>query len=273
MPRFNPSTLGPDLPLGQRVLGQEFDAKALSTLDEKRRVCGREARLQILGSLGPWRSWHPDIRLCGEANLRKAFDNGRGAIVWVTDSLYSTLIFKMALHQAGYDGCQLSRPQHGFSNTPFGIRFLNPLWCRVENRFIAERVFIEDDNAAPALAILRARLAANRLVIITVAATAHRFVEVPFFGHQIRLPTGPIRLAQETGAALLPGFAFALDNGGFEVTINAALTLPDEQNTFASVAAHYAKCLEPFVIKYPEQWTGWDYLLSKDTPTATDATT
>jgi len=219
--------------------------------------------LQILGLKGTWRSWCPDIRLHGDAKLRKALNNGRGAILWVTESAYSTLIFKMALNSAGYRACQLSRPGHGFSNSPFGIRFLNPLWTSVEDRFIDERVTIQDDNAASALAILRARLAANRVVIITVHSMAHKIVEAPFFQHSIRLPTGPMRLMRETGAALLPAFVFAVDNRHFDVTIESALPSGDEQGTFDMTALAYAKRLEPYVSTYSEQWTGWDFMLLK----------
>jgi hypothetical protein len=270
MPRFERADATPSLRVFQRILGPAFDANALAILDDRRRMCSREAKLQILGLSGPWRFWRPDIRLHGEAHLRKALDDGRGAILWVTESAYSTIIFKMALARAGYRACQLSRPNHGFSNSSFGIRFLNPFWRRVEDRFLEDRAIISGDNAAPALAILRDRLAANRLVIITVGAVAHRFAEVPLSRHRIRVPTGPIRLAQVTGAPLLPGFAFAAEDGSFDVTIQRVLPPPDKPGVFDSVAAAYAKRLEPFVKKYPEQWTGWEYLLSREVPAVAD---
>ena len=251
-----------DLSIYQRVWGPTFDENAASVLNYKRRVCRHEACLQVLGLKGIWRSWCPDIRLHGDAELRKALNKGRGAILWVTDSTYSTLIFKMALNSAGYRACQLSRPGHGFSNSPFGIRFLNPLWTTVEDRFIDERVIIQSDNAASALAILRARLAANRIVIITVHSMAHRIVEAPFFQHSIRLPTGPMRLSQETGAPLLPAFVFAGGDGHFDVTIENALPVSDQEGAFDSTATAYAKLLEPYVHKYPEQWTGWEFMLA-----------
>ena len=254
-------TYGADLSVYQSILGPAFEANALSILNYKRRVCRHEASLQILGLKGTWRSWCPDIRLHGDAELRKALNNGRGAILWVTDSTYSTLIFKMALNSAGYRVSQLTRPDHGFANSPFGIRFLNPLWTSVEDRFIDERVTIQGDNAGTALAILRDRLAANRVVIITVHSMAHRIVEVPFFQHSIRLPTGPMRLMRETGAALLPAFVFAVDNGRFDVTIESALPSWDKDGAFDRTATAYAKRLEPYVSTYPEQWTGWEFML------------
>jgi hypothetical protein len=269
MPNVGTANAGPDLRHFQSVLGPAFGADALSILDNRRRACSREVKLQILGLNGPWRSWRPNIRLHGEAHLRKALDEGKGAILWVTDSAYSTLIFKIALDRAGYRAYQLSRKQHGFSTSPFGIRFLNPLWCRVENRFIEERVLIPGDDAAPAMAILRARLAVNRCVIITVGALAHRLAEVPFSNHRIRVPTGPIQFARSTGAVLLPAFAFLVGNGAFDVTIENALPPADKSGTFDSIAAAYAKRLEPYVKKYPEQWTGWDYLLPRELSGAT----
>ena len=160
---------------------------------------------------------------------------------------YSTLIFKMALNSAGYRASQLTRPDHGFANSPFGIRFLNPLWTSVEDRFIDERVTIQGDNAGTALAILRDRLAANRVVIITVHSMAHRIVEVPFFQHSIRLPTGPMRLMRETGAALLPAFVFAVDNGRFDVTIESALPSWDKHGAFDTYS--YSLCKTPRAIR------------------------
>ncbi len=262
---------GPDLSVYQRILGPAFNAIALARLNEKRRICNREAMLQILGLNGPWRSWYPEIRLRGEAQLQKALDNGKGAILWQTESTYSALIWKMALHGAGYRVANLTRPSHG--STMFGassdIRFLNLLWTRVEDRFLAENVVIQNDSSAPALATLHARLAANGVVLITVGAVAHRLVEVPFFRHSIRLATGPIRLMRDTGAALLPLFVFADDLGRFDVTIESALPRCDQQGAFDRTAAAYAKRLEPYVSKYPEQWTGWGFMLPKENSTAT----
>lgn len=253
-----------DLRVYQRILGPTLDATALSNLNRKRRICNREAALQVMALRGTWRSWRPDIRLHGETHLRKALDDGRGAILWITESAYSALIFKMALNSAGYRASQLSRPDHGFgSSSSFGVKFLNPLWTRVEDRFIDERVTIRDGNAAPALAILRTRLAANRVVIITITTLAHKLVEVPFFKHSIRLPTGPMRLMRETGAALLPAFVFADEFGCFDVTIEGPLPSCDKQEAFDTIATAYAKLLEPYVSAYPEQWTGWGFMLSK----------
>ena len=163
------------------ILGQKYSKTEIARIRERRHTYSRELKFQILGLAGPWRAWRPDIRLNGEVNLQDALKRGRGAILWVLETTFSTLIVKMALHRTGYYACQLSRPGHGFSSTSFGIRFLNPIWIRVEDRFIAERVVIYGETAAEALTVLRKRLAANGIVIITLAPLAHKFAEVPFF--------------------------------------------------------------------------------------------
>jgi hypothetical protein len=254
-----------DYRLYQQVLGSDFDANAAASLRATRGICNREARIQILGLNRPWRAWRPELRLTGLDFLHEALAHGNGAILWVTESSYSTLMVKMALDRAGYRACQLSRPTHGFSTSRFGVRFLNRFWVRVENRFIAERLLIMENNTTAALATLRTRLAANAVVIITVASEARRLVEVPFLHHRIRLPTGPILLAKTTGAVLLPAFASALAAGRFEVSIESPLPSVGEQEPVENVAVALAKRIEQFVTAHPEQWTGWDTLVSHET--------
>ncbi len=246
-------------PAYKNILAHKYSESEIADISARRRGYVRELSLQILGQNGPWRSWRPDIRLNGIAHLRKAIEGGHGAILWVTETAFSALIVKMALHNAGYQAIQLSRPGHGFSSSRFGVRFLNPLWIEVENRFIAERVLIIGETASEALAVLRARLAANRIVVITVGTQAHKLAQVPFFQAQLRLPTGPIRLARTTGAVILPIFAFAKDNGGFEVSIEEPLPTCGQASD-ESIAAAYAKRMEPFVLENPDQWRGWNWL-------------
>jgi hypothetical protein len=250
-------------PIYDYILGHKYSKSEITRISAKRRGYTRELKLQIFGLNGPWRSWHPDILLNGEDYLRRALESGHGAILWVTETAFSTLIVKMALHNRGYRACQLSRPGHGFSGSSFGVRFLNPIWTRVENRYIAERVLIVGESAADALTVLRARLAENRIVIITVGPFAHKLAEVPFFRMELQLPTGPVRLALTTGAALLPVFAFTSDSGGFEVSIEEPLYPTDVPTSVENIAAAYAKRLEPFVLKHPDQWSGWFWLAGR----------
>lgn len=252
-------------PAYRLILAHKYSEHEITNISIKRRIYSRERQLQILGLNGPWHSWCPDICLNGAVHLRKALEAGHGAILWLTDTAWSPLIAQIALHNAGYPASHLSRPGHGFSTSSFGIRFLNPIWTQVEDRFIAERVSIKEEYATNAVAVLRERLTENRVVSIMVGWQAHKFAEASFFCTKLKLPTGPIQLARTTGAVLFPVFAVAKDNGGFEVSIQNPLLNPTggHADDDATVAAAYAKRLERFVSEYPDQWNGWYWLMSR----------
>jgi lauroyl/myristoyl acyltransferase len=225
--------------------------------------------LQILALQRPGRRWKPRIRLQGLNHLTDALEGGRGAVLWNSDFVYTPLIAKIALHQAAFPVVQLSRPEHGFSVSPFGVRFLNPIWAELEDRFLSERVVIEKDDASAALKTLRERLAANQVVSITVAETGRRTLDTKFLHGTLRVATGPVHLARTTGAPLLPTFAVRNEAGAYKVLIGPALPVDDRADPPYSTAIRaYAAQLEPFVRMYPDQWNGWIALgrLVENTP-------
>jgi lauroyl/myristoyl acyltransferase len=220
----------------------------------------REERLVVLALNRPGRSWQPSVRWHGLDHLRSALEQGSGAILWVGGFAHHQLISLMALRQADFVVHQLSRPEHGFSASPFGIRWLNQLWTRIERRFIAEPVVILKNDAGPALQLLRQRLGANGIVWIAVGPEARRTLDVAFLGGTIRLPTGPLHLARTSHAALLPVFTIRANDGSYDVTIERRLDV-DTDITYASAARSYAVMLEPYVTAHPEQWGGWETLI------------
>jgi lauroyl/myristoyl acyltransferase len=229
-----------------------------------------EMAMQVLALHRPGREWKPVVRLEGRENLAKALRGGAGAILWISDFVYRPLVVPLALRQAGFRGpVHLSRPEHGFSVTPFGVRFLNPLWVAIENRFLTERVVIEKADGSAALKTLRDRLARNEIVSITVAETGRRTLDTKFLQGTLRLATGPFHLARTSGAPLLPVFAVRNGRGVYEVSIGEALTVDDDADPpYTSAMRSYAAALEPFVREYPDQWNGWIALgrLVENTP-------
>jgi lauroyl/myristoyl acyltransferase len=152
----------------------------------------------------------------------------------------------------------LTRPQHGFSRSPYGVRVLNPAWTKIEDRFIAERITIHEENTDAALELLQRRLAANRVVSITVGSWARRTADLSFFKGTIRLATGPAHLSRVCHTPLLPVFTLRSDSGGYHVSVGAAI---DEKTTSQGDYTHtimsYVKTLEKYVLRYPDQWNGW----------------
>jgi lauroyl/myristoyl acyltransferase len=217
-----------------------------------------EGQLQILALHRPGRRWHPAIRLHGLANLEAALARRSGAILWVSDFIYGTLVTKMAFHRAGFPLIQLSRPTHGFSNTPFGMRILNPRWMKIENRFLAERLIIPGEDASAALAVLRTRLAANAVVSILVTDTARRTYDARFGGGTLRVATGPLHLSRTTGAPALPVFTLRGEDGVYDVWVGRPLDVDDSSEpNYGAAIRDYVAGLEPHVRAHPDQWNGW----------------
>jgi lauroyl/myristoyl acyltransferase len=177
-------------------------------------------------------------------------------VLWVAPFVYSDLVAKKGLHEAGFRVSHLSRPRHGFSRTRFGIRILNPIWTRIEDRYLEERVRVGNGSGS-ALERLRARLQENRIVSITVGDEARRTVRVAFFDIGLRLATGPLHLARTAKAVLLPVFAVRKDREALEVHVESPLcgAAGDDGDGFYETAAlGYAERLERYVLAYPNQW-------------------
>jgi lauroyl/myristoyl acyltransferase len=223
-----------------------------------------EARMQMLALHRPRRRWKPNIRWHGLEYLQAALDRGSGAILWDGNFVYRTLITKMAFQQAGYPFVQLSRQGHGFSDTPYGIRYLNPYAIAIEDRYLAERIFISDDQT---LDHLRKRLAENKVVGILVWHKGRRTVEVPFLKEgAIRIATGPIYLSHTSGAPLIPVFTTRDEDGVYDLTVGPPLDVPAASEVpsgfrldYKGIVRSYVNMLEPHVLRHPDQFNGLGY--------------
>jgi lauroyl/myristoyl acyltransferase len=213
-------------------------------------------------TLRAWAPWptRTEVRLHGSDNLEAALGGGRGAIVWVAQTAAGPLVAKMALARAGHPPVHLTRPSHRFSPTRFGVKVLNPVQTRIEDRYLRERV--SQDDAAPAAAFLRLRrrLRENALVSVTAGGEAAESVVVPFFGGGLPLPTGALHLALRTGAPILPLVVMQRGSAAFDVFIGPPLPLsaadpPGEAVVKAAEA--WARHVEALVRQAPENWLGW----------------
>ena len=221
-----------------------------------------EDRMQVVAAYRPG-AWEPKIELSGREHLDRSLAEGRGAILWISDFTSSSLVTKLAFHRSGIEVSHLSRPTHGFSSSRFGIRFINPIRTRIEDRYLTERVSMPDDTAVAPFRILRKRLKANRVVSITVGLQARKTRTVGFLSGWTQFATGPVNLARSAGAPLLPVFTVRDVSGAYEVHIGAPLAMPTggaRDDAFDDVIAQYARALEPFVRRFPGQWRGWPHL-------------
>jgi len=143
------------------------------------------------------------------------------------------------------------------------MRYLNRIQTLAEDRYLRARVSLSTEGTGAALRTLAGRLGANGVVSFTVHRNAKRPVVVPFLEGEITLAPGAPVMAWKTKAALLPAFAFLTEDGAFGITIEALIEVPDDPEGGAAVepaVRAYAARLEPHLLSYPGQWSGWLHL-------------
>ena len=223
-----------------------------------------EDALRVLRSYRPGR-WAPEVELTGEQHLRGALELGKGVILWVADCVGTKIATKLALHNAGYPLFHLSRPTHGFSATPFGIKFLNPHWQRIENRFVAERLVLTPDNNIRIMKRMRQLVGENRIVTVTDVVKAKQRVEAAFLGGYRLFASGPMNLASRCKAAVLPLFCRETAANHFVVTIGE--NLAPQGCKSMEIVQNYSRALGEFVSEYPHLWLGWQSCMVTKSPT------
>ena len=218
-----------------------------------------ETAMQTIRGHAPMR-WVPDISIEGEAHLEAALSAGRGAILWDSHFYFASLITKMGLYRKGYRLHHMSRREHGFSPTHFGIRVLNPVRTSIEARYLADRVVMSEDNPGAILDDLAHRLAKNEVVSVTVRGDSNRPVEAPFLNGAMRIAPGAAVLAWNSQSALLPVFTTRTDDFCYRVRISPPINVLDNttrRDAVISTAQEYAGRLEAEVIEHPGQWIDW----------------
>jgi len=224
------------------------------------RAAVNELRMQDLRAWRPG-GWHPRMILEGEDHLRRALSQGKGAILWVAPFVFNSGPTKIAIHQKGYRVSHLSSPKHGYSETRFGVAYLNRIRCIPEDRYIAQRIIF--DRYAPATAMRRMMraLKAGEVVSIVAASTeGSDMIRGPIFGGRLPVAVGAPRLAGLTGAPLLPVFTVRDPDLGFRIIVEAPIELPSHLTTderCIAAAAEFLRRSEPWVRRFPEQWRAW----------------
>jgi lauroyl/myristoyl acyltransferase len=210
-----------------------------------------------------WRpgGWQPHMVLEGEDHLRSALNAGKGAILWLAPFVFNSGPTKIVLHQKGYRVSHLSSPKHGFSETEFGVKYLNRVRCIPEDRYLAQRIVFDRNAPSTAMRRMMRALKAGEVVSIVAASTeGSDMIKGPIFGGRLPVAVGAPRLAGLTGAPLLPVFTVRDPAAGFRIVVEAPIQIasdrsPEEQCIAA--AAEFLRRSEPWVRQFPEQWRAW----------------
>jgi len=217
-------------------------------------------RFQYLRS---WRfgGWSPIIDVLGEQHVTEAQARGNGIIFWAGNFSFNDIVAKMAWHRLGLAVSHFSRSGHGFSQTRFGVKYLNAVKRGIENRYLGERLVADKHQTRDAFNLIRKRLKENGAVSLRAGGQGRRRTESAFLGGtRLRLATGPLFLAEVTGATVLPVFTQRTGVNRFEVTIGAPLVVPKDANgepDYSGAVRIYVDRVAPYVRRNPDQWGGW----------------
>ena len=100
----------------------------------------------------------------------------------------------------------------GYSETAFGVKYLNKVRCIPEDRFLAQRVIF--DRYAPSTAMRRLMRAVKSGEVVSIVAASTEgsdMIKAPVFGGRLPVAVGAPRLAGLTGAPVLPDALVAFD--------------------------------------------------------------
>jgi hypothetical protein len=244
----------------RRILGDQ-DGVLSAGLAADLRGARYEVAFQCLRGYRPG-GWHPKIAVQGREHIDEALRLGKGCVLWVAHFVFAPNVAKIGLHDLGYRVNQLSRPDHGFSSTRFGIRCLNPVRTVFEDALLAERIVFDRSHPAPALRRAHRTVAGNGIVSFTAGAwEGSSVVEAGFLCSHITLAMGPVWLARSSGAILLPVFAMRTETPDvFVVEIDQPIEVraaASEPECFVEATKSFLLRYEHRILKYPGQWRGW----------------
>ena len=157
---------------------------------------------------------------------------------------------------------ELSSFVHSLLGRPMGMvirRLDNPLVDAYVNQvrcMHGNRVLHKDDFARGLLRAMHRGEAVG--VLMDTNMTPPQGVFVPFFGELACTASGAARVAQKTGAAVLPGFLFWHENEGrYVLRFGAPLELVDTGDVEADAVANtalFTRVTEGYIREYPDQW-------------------
>lgn len=264
-PSFARRLSGKNPGLARRIekseLGASLDPEAVATELEANRI---EHSFQYFREYRP-KGWRIPHTIEGIENLAEARAAGRGVILWMAHFVFHGLAAKKLIAEQGFRVHHLSRPEHGYSKTRFGIRVLNPLRVRVEDRYLASRVLIVPDAKDTLKERIRSLLHAGEIISITAGAWEGRNIaHVPFMGGYYPLAIGAPALAHKEGAALIPVFCYRSGNNGrLKLIVDKPLGITHEMDRREAVDRAMLEFMGRHaapVRTAPGEWRGWNYL-------------
>jgi lauroyl/myristoyl acyltransferase len=256
------------------ICGDHIDELKPETIESVRAANVLEQKIQYLREYRPG-GWEPVISVRGIESVENALETGRGAILWIAPFFFNNLVVKKGLYQAGLPINHLSAYNHGPSLSRFGIRYVNAVYIKAENKYLKERIVIQPardliyKNAGTNLTYIRKlenKLKGNGLISISCQpdpALEHQGVAKKLLNGKLLLATGAPALALAYGSALIPVFTIRTAPDNFEIILESPLKIPDEgsrKDKVHRLLGDFSKLTEAYTVKYPELFKPWHEL-------------
>jgi len=207
--------------------------------------------------------WHPEVTVEGAENLDLAVARSNGAVIGTSFFCWVDEIGAIGAYLIGHPVSVLTQITHGYSPTRFGVRFINPIRCKLDERYARERIPLRLDQPVAALRTMMSLLRQKRVLALGFREKAADPVRVPFLGGTLALGSGPVDIAYKSGAPLITAHTIRTAVNRYRVICDPELEIRRDlprREAAALALAEYAKRLEPLVLAHPEQWSGWRFL-------------
>lgn len=223
------------------------------------------------------RGWEPKTTVVGLERIREAQAAGVGTILWGM-SFGNTLIVKIGLWRAGVPLVHLSMANHGaWSEAWIARNVLGPLYRRMENRYLRERVVIPWDGSTGAvMKTLLQRLSRDNAVVSIIGDVRRgtRNIATPFFDAQAQFAVGSPSLAWKTGAALLPVYSVREGTGRYRIVIDEPIGVDrqlDRKEYVLRAVEEFSTRMQAAIVRHPGSWSKWGHfwargLIYRDAP-------
>lgn len=194
------------------------------------------------------------VALDGLERLDRAIAASANGVILLTGHLnsLSTFLLVFLLRRRGYDiRVPLVSEQDNWSSS----------WVRTTfNRLTGDRTYFQQLGAFHCVFNIRpiVRALGERAVLFQTGDGWHSagFVEVEFLGRQLPFTTGMLRIAQQTGATVVPVFATGTPPDHLHFVLEEPFTVPKDEPIDVKVGA-FARQLEHHVRANVECWEHW----------------
>lgn len=209
-----------------------------------------------------------DIR--GLEHLQRALGNGKGAILWESNSFGRRALSKQILHEKRFSIHQVYGEDHlkgflneGRSGTWVQEHIIKNEIEKFEKPFLAEIIYLPSSDSLVFTRILLDRLKQNAILCIPGdGKSGEKLLPLRFLGHNELFPTGMVSLAKISGASILPIFCIQEDNGKTSLIIESSIRIEKErarERALEKGVIQYISLLESYIRRYPKQYRNWNF--------------